>query len=270
MEVIDNIYSYIDDVDTVYAIDNSRKGSLKFIKKLKEIDKIKYIHSERNLGIAKGLNMAARMGIKENYDLLLTMDQDSWAQKKMIINMLNVLNFIDISIIGIISPYHLTKAGTMPTSQMLYNELQTVMTSGNLLNLILYQKIGPFNEELFIDCVDHDYCLRLNMQGYKIIRSNNAMLEHDLGNQTFHKFFGKIKATNNHSPIRRYYIARNRLYMMRKYKNDFPEYYRASKQELIKELKYIIMFEKDKSKKVKMMIKGFIDFNRGNMGKYNE
>ena len=35
------------------------------------------------------------------------------------------------------------------------------MTSGNLLNLKIAEKIGDFEEKLFIDEVDHDYCYRI-------------------------------------------------------------------------------------------------------------
>ena len=270
MEVIDNIYSYIEGVDVIYVIDNSEKQFIEFARKLEKLDKVKYVHNEINIGIAKALNTAAQIAIDEKYDLLLTMDQDSKAQPKMIATMLNSLNDVDLSKVGIISPYHITGTKKILTAERLYDEFQTVMTSGNLLNLNAYQKAGPFNEELFIDCVDHDYCLRLIMRGYKVIRSNRAIMKHNLGNQTFHKFFGKTKVTNNHSPIRRYYIARNRLYMMAKYKSDFPEYYKASKQEIIKELKYIVLFEKDKFPKLKMMFKGFLDFKKGKMWKYND
>ena len=270
LEVIDNIYSYLHDIDVVYAIDNSEKENPEFIKKLNAIKKVKHINNKGNLGVAKGLNIAAQIAIAEKYDLLLTMDQDSKAQPAMIATMLSILKDVDLSDVGIISPCHITGTNKIPATERVYDKVQTVMTSGNLLNLNAFQKAGPFNEELFIDCVDHDYCLRLIMRGYKVIQSNKAMIKHSLGNQTQHKFLGKSKITNNHPPFRRYYIARNRLYMMDKYKKDFPEYYKASKQELIKEFKYIILFEKDKFPKLKMMLKGFLDFKKDKMWKYND
>lgn len=268
--VINNIGSYTNWVEIIYAIDNSEKENRVLTKEIADIPRVKYIRAGMNSGIAKAINIAAQTALQENYDLLLTMDQDSKARPKMIANMLAILNYVDITEIGIISPWHITDPDKTPASERLYDEVQTVMTSGNLLNLNAYKESGPFNEQLFIDCVDHDYCLRLIRQGYKVIRSNNAELEHTLGKQTFHKLFGKTKVTNNHPPLRRYYITRNRLYLMAKYKADFPEYYKASKQELIKEFKYIILFEKNKLSKIKMMFKGFLDYKKGKMGKYDD
>ncbi len=42
MEVIDNIHSYLNDVDVIYAIDNSEKENPDFVKRLIEIGKVRH------------------------------------------------------------------------------------------------------------------------------------------------------------------------------------------------------------------------------------
>ena len=103
------------------------------------------------------------------------------------------------------------------------------MTSGNLVNLDAFRQVGPFMDELFIDSVDHEYCIRLQINGYKVIQLNGVLLEHTLGERRKHlfiyplNFFKKNKSivsykiVNNHNYIRKYYMVRNRLYVSRKY-----------------------------------------------------
>jgi rhamnosyltransferase len=45
-----------------------------------------------------------------------------------------------------------------------------VMTSGCLTNLAIWDESGGFSDELFIDEVDHDYCLNVRRHGYRVVR----------------------------------------------------------------------------------------------------
>ena len=53
-----------------------------------------------------------------------------------------------------------------------------------------------------MDYVDHEFCLRLQKIGYKIIQDDSILLKHNCGNISKHKFFGDDVFTTNHSPIR--------------------------------------------------------------------
>ena len=69
---VQNIFSYINDLDRLYIFDNSdNKNNRKFVPDSK---KIKYISKKKNLGIATALNYAAKEAIREGYEFLLTMD----------------------------------------------------------------------------------------------------------------------------------------------------------------------------------------------------
>ena len=69
---VDNINSYIDDIDLLYVIDNSDKKH-----DTPKNKKIKYIFNDDNIGVAKALNDACNLAIKDNYKWILTMDQDT-------------------------------------------------------------------------------------------------------------------------------------------------------------------------------------------------
>ena len=172
---------------------------------------------------------------------------------------------------GIISPYHLTddKIGIYKKIDTVVNT-STVMTSGNLLNLKAYKKVGKFEEKYFINYVDHEYCLRLKKNGFKIKVHKNSILIHKLGNMASKNFFGKKITYTNHNYIRRYYITRNRLNTISKYFfTDFVFSLKELKAIIFEWIK-ILLFEKDKIKKQKSIIKGIFDFIRNKYGKYDE
>jgi len=82
---IDNIATYIDEIDLLFVIDNTEKADNKFASKLKKFgNKIEYHSFGENLGIAKALNTAAKLAIEKGFSHLLTMDQDSSFDKKNI------------------------------------------------------------------------------------------------------------------------------------------------------------------------------------------
>ena len=91
--------------------------------------------------------------------------------------------------------------------------------------------------------------------------------ESKLGNLVVHKLFGKEYPCYNHNPIRRYYIVRNNLYINSLYKNLYPEYCKRLLRIQKGQVKRIIVFEKNKFQKLRMMYKGYRDYKKGIKGK---
>jgi len=270
--IIKNINSYINDIDKIYIIDNSETKNHELINKIVTIsDKCIYIDNNSNQGIANALNVGAKLAIENNADWLLTMDQDSCFDTNDLSITNNWIENNDTAIIGIVSPYHLTidQTDIYKKENKVIDEL-TVMTSGNLLNLEAYNKVGEFEEKYFIDYVDHEYCLRLKKNGFYIKVHKNSILIHALGNISSQYLFGKKIVYTNHNYIRRYYMTRNRLDVIKKY---FFKYFIFSLKEIkgiVFEWIKIILFEKDKLKKQKSIILGMKDFIFNNYGKYYE
>ena len=274
-KVLDNIKTYIDLLDVLYVVDNSpipNDNSKKYKDK-----KIKYISNNGNKGIAFAFNVGAKEALKNGSEWLLTMDQDSSFQKESLEKMILFLKEINKNIImsesldlsydkiGILSALQRTELNkTEKLSGISYPLV--VMTSGNLVNLNAYKKVKGFKDWFFIDAVDFEFCLNLKKNGYEIIQMNTAELNHNLGESVEKKMLGKTMYVTNHNPIRRYYITRNRHYLYDLYKDDYLDYcaleLSRTKHELIK----IILFEKDKIKKLKYIYKGYRDYKKGIKG----
>jgi rhamnosyltransferase len=142
------------------------------------------------------------------------------------------------------------------------------MTSGNLLNLEATRAAGPFEEKLFIDCVDLEYCLRLRKEGFVIIQDNTVPLEHSLGDFRTWKFLGLKIGYSNHNPVRRYYITRNKIYVLRKYFRSDPVFSWLVIRSMAGDVVRIVFFEKQKISKLRSMLFGCRDAVTGHYGKY--
>jgi rhamnosyltransferase len=267
-EVIANISSYLDELELLVAVDNSEKPRVPdaLVEFFRQHPKIVYLANGGNLGIGQALNTGARIALQAGFEWLLTMDQDSKACTGMIQNLLATTQKVKKDTIGLVAPRYILDEPAKANQEDIEESL-TAITSGSLINLKVYDKIGPFREDLFIDFVDHEYCLRLNVNGYKVWVNNQVELYHQIGNASNHYFFGRRLITSNHNYIRRYYITRNRLAILNQFRKQFPEYCKFERNSNLIEIAKIVLLEKDKYRKLKSVVKGYRDFKRNKFGK---
>lgn len=263
-DINDCIKTYIDHIERLYIIDNSKVDNSDLILKNK---KIKYIPNYKNLGIAKALNMGANLAYEDGFDFLLTMDQDSKFKGDNLVKLIDYSKKCDANKVGIISPWHKTKENKEAPKKAV-EEVLEVMTSGNIVNLKLWKRIKGWKEYFFIDNVDIEYCMNLNKHGYKVIRYNKSFLEHSLGNITKRKLLWKTVYCSNHNYIRQYYMIRNLFYLEELYKNDYPDNIKKMKRGALGRFKNILVFEKDKYRKIRNMYRGYRDYKKSIKGKY--
>lgn len=261
---IENINTYIDDIDTLYVIDNTEGKDNK--KRLPKNKKIIYSFKNENVGVATALNMGAEYAKKEGYKWLLTMDQDTTFKKGVIDKMKEVIVNQNMSKIGIVTPWHHTKLiDKKPDTE--FDNPHDVMTSGNIINLEIHEKIGGFKDWMFIDGIDIEYCLNLTKNGYKILRINTIEIEHNLGNLFYKKIGNRLFLCTNHAAFRRYYIMRNYHYILDMYKDYDPDYcYKLVSQR--HNMIGVLLFEQNKYKKIRNYIRGLKDYQKGIKGKY--
>jgi rhamnosyltransferase len=96
-------------------------------------------------------------------------------------------------------------------------DVTMVITSGALTSLEGWRKLSGFDERLFIDFVDTDFCLRVRRAGRRVSVCASARLHHQMGHREQRRLFGCTFHPTHHAPIRHYYIARNRLPTLRRH-----------------------------------------------------
>jgi len=179
-----------------------------------------------NLGIARPLNIGCEMALALGCRYLVTFDQDSNPPKDMIPILVHEIESFSsggqkIAAIGPqlvdirdgqshASPFirftsfgyqKWVGEGTEPVSQLI--------TSGCLIDLTIWKALARFDERLFIDLVDNNWCWSLIRQGAMVLGTSKTAMVHELSLQI--KRYPGI-SMNGYTPIRRYYQCRNAFY----------------------------------------------------------
>lgn len=265
--VYKNIQSYLPILDGLIIVDNSESP---FEIELKKFNISTFLIQDKcNKGIAARLNEAAMIAIENNAEWLLTMDQDSLFSTENISAYKNCFeNFLakdEVAMFGV--EYEVESK----EKSCLSIETDMLITSGSLVHLGIMQQIGGFDENLFIDEVDSEYCFRAVVNGFRTIRLQNIYLEHTLGKTSSHISLKSFKQTNRvlHSPIRVYYMIRNYLYVSNKYKRKLPGSFPQRKAAILNRIKNNLLYGKDRMKLIHYIFMAYNDYKKGNMGKLN-
>jgi rhamnosyltransferase len=145
-----------------------------------------------------------------------------------------------------------------------YCAVKYALTSGNFIKTSMFDICGNFNENLFIDQVDNDFDFRLRKKGFLILQSQKNFILHELGqSQKKHGF-----TIRNYSPIRRYYLTRNCIYIFKKhFFFDCVATTRILIGAILGGIFKVTFFEPNKTQKLKSILKGIHDALKNNFGK---
>jgi len=213
-QLSDNIQTYLNGLKQLYVYDNSESKTPGIEEALLKLHpSIQYHYFKANEGIANRLNQAIAQATSNQYDYLLTMDQDSsfkdgdFDKYKLSIQSSGDSNVAQFGV-------NCQPDFTLPKDEP--EEVLTLITSGSVLNLSLTKHIGPFNEDLFIDFVDAEFSYRVIQNGYTNLMFSNIVLNHALGTLVEGRGLGNFKKSMRiiHAPTRVFYIVRNGLYLL--------------------------------------------------------
>ena len=205
----ENIDSISTQVEQVVVFEN---GSEKQDEIIDTFPTAIFIRSDSNIGIAGALNRLIKWGEDREYDWMISLDQDSVCPAEYVKEMQGYLHIEDG--IGIAAPVIVDKnigvVGHNPDKK--WAEVRTCITSGSFNNIQAWKDIDGYDESMFIDSVDFEYCYRLRKNGYKVIQIGTVHLSHELGESQKRRFLFWNIEVNGHSSFRKYYIARNNVY----------------------------------------------------------
>jgi rhamnosyltransferase len=201
----------------IRIVDNGSEGeSLGVLELLEREPGVSVERLGENRGVGYALNRGVRRAREMGCSWLLTMDQDSLVDGSLIEAYGAAVDE---------NPECVCLTPQITTNRLAKDavggEISYAITSGNLVRVSVFDQVGLYDEGFFVDYTDFDFCLRLRRAGYAVHRVPAAMMEHQLGDsvelpKTVRKFYAR------HSPVRRYYMYRNFLYMAERYLFDFP------------------------------------------------
>ena len=234
-----NAENIIRQVDFFYFVDNGSDDLSPLETRFNGNEKVRFIKNGENKGIAYALNRALDAADEGGFDWLLTLDQDTVCDPELISVYSRCLH---LEKLGIVCPFIIHRGKCEPDEYLAEPKLEAeffysydrCITSAALTNVAAAKAVGGWNDELFIDAVDFDINQKLLLNGYSILRANDAYIVQEIGERIPIRFFRfiylitRIKKYNFisyysvHSDTRLYYIARNYKWFLKKYKQTSP------------------------------------------------
>lgn len=249
-EVTENIQKILTGVNHLIIWENtpvSIKHQYSLQDSFKDCENITFLSTGKNEGIAYPLNRAIEWANSKGFTHILTMDQDScWSDIKKFIYDVNKLH----------NQYKIFAPNALGHHYYEDNvEVSYSITSGTIYDLSIFNQVGSFSEQLFIDMIDLEFGLRASAAGYKTCLLTRHNLKHQLG----YTVKGKYCISSGYSAIRRYYIVRNNLWFYRGYRHVLSKTEKSwIKYHVYREPIRMLINEDHRLKKLISTLKGII------------
>jgi rhamnosyltransferase len=242
--------------------------------KLRNEPSVQLILNVENRGIAAALNQGIDVAVSHGAKWALLVDQDTLPAEDLLLALVRVYaNLPQPDHLAVLGANFASPASVRPKAQENavaatgWRECKTVITSGSLISLGAYSRIGPFREDFFIDHVDDEYCLRARSKGFTIIATLRTFMVQRVGNPSRHRFLWKSIVTTNHSADRRYYMMRNQVLIFRDYFLREPIWVLGNMWSRFKSLVAMCFFESERTQKLKLTAQGLLDGLLGKAGR---
>ena len=228
-------------IDLVFFINGCEKKCLDY---LNTIENVVILKKNGNVGIASALNEIFKYAEKIGAEWVLTFDQDSIISENFLDRISRrIENNTDM--IACICPRVVDKRRIFPANKIVTYEgkeefVHMCITSGCCTRTEAWKQVGGFDDFLFIDLVDNDFCKRAINSSWKILRLNDLELDQQfgdikpksersvalikkicsiIGNNNLSVNIAKMAYKKKVSPVRVYYTNRNIIYLNKKLKN---------------------------------------------------
>lgn len=209
----------------ILVIDNSDN----YILKISSLDNNKNVilfNSNTNRGIAAAQNFGIKFALRQNGDVIIFFDQDSFIDKAFLTSLLEPLKYDEVcvtspSIVDLNSGFryplvNINALGIVKKSYKVSKSLTKVsiaISSGMAVKSSVFSQVGLFDEDYFIDYVDTDFCLKCRACSIDVYVSPGAVMQHPISDKmTDYKFMRGFQ----YEGVRIYYQVRNSFLFFRK------------------------------------------------------
>jgi len=268
--ILDQISKVLQQVQGLVVVDNgSDDDELSRLRAASSTFSFHLIENGENLGIAEALNQGVRRAKSQNYRWIILFDQDSGITDGFIHQMFEALRthpdservaaihprYVDLKMLEAHVPRTADGSPVLP------------MTSGTLMPVWIFDKIGWFASEYFIDVVDWEYSFRIRTRGFLVADASEAKLLHSPGNPTMITILGRTIRYSQHNAVRRYYISRNCIAFYRQYLFSYPKWILKAVYRQLHEMAVCLIADKDRACQFRSFLLGTWDGLIGRMGK---
>jgi rhamnosyltransferase len=259
----DRVRPLVSQVGAIVVVDNgSGEAELAPLDALVRDGVAEAIRNGRNLGVAAALNQGIAWVADHGYPWALTLDQDTTPGSDVVVEAARVFDELSSPAPAVIGATSMTAGSVVDPG----GAVTCVVTSGALHSVRAWTALGRFREDFFIDQVDIEFCLRARSNGYAVLAARRPTIQHTIGHPTRHQTAFRSFTVTNHDRVRRYYMTRNRIHVWRRYWRRESGYVAEDMRRAAKELVKLVLFETDRTGKVRATLRGGIDGLRGLTG----
>lgn len=270
VEMLDHLREISAQVGSLVVVDNgSGANEISALREASRTRDFQLVENGHNLGIAEALNQGVRWAKAEGYAWAILFDQDSKITDGFVREMFAAWESrTDRDLVAAVHPRYSDPSTGVELSVPRAPDGSPIlpMTSGSLVPLWIFERIGFFESQYFIDVVDWEYAFRIRASGYVVADANRARLLHAAGCPERRRILGRDLDSSHHNAVRRYYISRNSVVFYRKYFSRFPKWILFCIYRQMRDLLVCGIAERDRWHKFRNFFLGTWDGLRGKMG----
>ena len=242
------------------------------------ISEIEFLNDGTNVGLGIAYNTMATAALLNKADALLLFDQDSSPPTGMLTRLgADMQELIrqgkKPALVGPLPvsvddnmfkpPRRYNLAGGIVNGTLLPAEF--AISSGSLVNLHAFAKLGVFREDFFIDAIDIEWCFRAWHKGYSCWMDKHAVMPHRLGQGIIRiPVVGMLLARQN--PARLYTYVRNQVAMIREDVAPLRWKVKLLPYLALQGLVYLLAYRGERMRVMKAFCWGFSDGLANRMG----
>lgn len=260
----ENLTAICSQTNEVYLFNNGSSNIAEIKALISNYHNVIIFDNNDNDGIAFALNMLIKKAKNSGYKWVVTLDQDSVAPPNLVAEYLKYINTPNLGMICCkIIDRNFGERKYDKSHAKGVEDVELCITSASAIKIDAWEQVGGFCEKMFIDAVDFDMCFSLKENGYRIIRTNDVKLLHEVGHSRKVTFLGREELVFNHNPLRCYYMIRNNFLLGWRHQQLWRQIGLAFKRIIL-----VNVYEKNRWNKNKMMLKGIFHAIIGKYGKY--
>lgn len=169
-------------------------------------------------GVAGGFNRGIAVALSQGAHVITLLDQDSVITDDTLAFLREpLLRYPDQKLL--VGPMIWDERRQLlhqPAQKPWFEYLRTrlLISSGTTFSASSWSLLGPLNEDLFIDYVDHAWCFLAQSSGFTLLQHPRALLRQQFGDQ-HPQWLCRLLGMELYSPQRHFYSLRNVRWMMR-------------------------------------------------------
>lgn len=224
-----------------------------------------HVHRNReNAGLARAFNQLCDAARQAGFEWLVLFDQDSQVPPDFRARFTRLFPLLSRPPALLAANYRTELCGeAFPGYQLggdgVIGEQVTDLNAGSLINLGIHRELGGHCEALFVDHVDHEYCLRLRRHGYPVLATREPLFTHEIGNIVCGRRFGKVWQSGGHSTARRREATEALVRVVKSYWRDEPVWCaRMLFLELPRSVVAMLVLERQRAAKLTALAAGLV------------